>query len=486
MKIEGPIPTDGSAPFGTATASHEKAELMKEFGYVEEEFFISGNANVYGPESSRPLQAGEGTLALRPLSTVRHPDIPYKTRALVIRPRDVRVFSGIVHAIPFHNLLAQATVERNLLRHGDAWVGIEVCSGTRFGPQEIPSGGVANLWKVNQDRYGGLTVVGGEPSDWGQLTPGALGEAFGTLNFGKAGPEMEVFTQELYRSYAQGPDIFFDVVHGLRSEDETVLQGFQVRRVFTSGASGATLILRPLADYHHNEHMISGDQPAIDGYFIMVGNVPNTRPRGAIVAVLQSEAEAMRQVAEGTQLPEDTDDPGFRSYELPGAGHMISAAPDSLVENGSHGDVLPPGIQGLNERGSSEEYDPYDKFNAPIVWALWDAMYRWADDGLPMPHAERITRDPGSPDGVARDVHGNALGGIRTPWVDVPDGRYVARISEANPLRAGIKRFSESRMKELYGSRQAYLDKVGAKLDEMIQQRFLLPDDKALMIRCIT
>src|ERR1017187_2363809 len=124
MKIEGPVPTDNSALFGTAMAREEKAELMKEFGYIEEEFFISGSANVYGPESSRALQAGEGTLALRPLSTVRSPDVPYKTRVLVIRPRDVGVFSGIVHAIPFHNLLAQATVERNLLRHGDAWLGV--------------------------------------------------------------------------------------------------------------------------------------------------------------------------------------------------------------------------------------------------------------------------------------------------------------------------------------------------------------------------
>jgi hypothetical protein len=339
--------------------------------------------------------------------------------------------------------------------------------------------------KFNPDRYGSLTMAGGEPSHWGQLTPGALGKAFETLNFGKGGPEMEVFTQELYRSYAQGPDIFFAVVLGLRSADQTVLPGFPVRRVFTSGSSGATLILRPLADYHHNQHMISEDQPAVDGYFIFVGNVPATRPRGAILAVLQSEAETSRQVVDDTTLPADTEDPRFRSYELPGAGHSISAAPESLVEDGSHGDVLPPGIQGLNARGTSEEYEAYDKFNAPIVWALWDAMYRWADDGVPMPHGERITRDSGSPDGIARDVHGNALGGIRTPWVDVPDARYVARISEQNPLRAGMKRFSEAHMNDLYGSREAYVDKVRAKLDEMIQSRFLLPEDKALMLSCI-
>ncbi len=28
-----------------------------------------------------------------------------------------------------------------------------------------------------------------------------------------------------------------------------------------------------------------------------------------------------------------------------------------------------------------------------MVWALWDDMYHWVDEGLPMPRAPRITRD---------------------------------------------------------------------------------------------
>jgi hypothetical protein len=474
MHVEKVLATPNSNPFGTATVEGtEQCRLLSEYGYVEEEYFVSGTANVYGPVSSQPI-------ALEPLSVVVRPDIPYKTRALVIRPREASRFSGIVHAIPFHNLIAQASVEQNFLRHGDAWVGVEVCSGTRFGPEEIPSGGVANLHRFDPGRYGDLTVSGGEPGDWAQLTPGALGKAFETINFGKESPAMEVFTQELYRSYGQGPDIFFDVARGLRSREDSVLPGFEVRRIYTSGSSGASLVLRPLIEYHHDRNMLAHGGPPVNGYLIMVGNVPTNRPSEAVLAILQSEAEAKRQVSVSAELPQDSDDPRFRYYEIPGTGHSISAIPPTASDRGLT-EVLPPGIQGLNQRDMSQEYEPYDKFNAPIIWALWDAMYRWVDEGVAMPHVEPITRDPDAPDGIARDQHGNALGGLRTPWVDVPDATYVARISEGNPLRAGMKRFTDEQMKTLYGSREEYERRVRAKLEDMTRERWLLPEDAELM-----
>ena len=142
---------------------------------------------------------------------------------------------------------------------------------------------------------------------------------------------------------------------------------------------------------------------------------------------------------------------------------------------------LPPGVQGLTERDASDEYESYDKVNAPILWALWEAMYRWVDEGVPMPRAEPLVRDPNKPDGVARDTHGNALGGLRTPRVDVPDARYVARISRGNPLTPGMKRFSEVQMRSLYGSREQHERQVRAKLDDMVRNRWVPPQDAPLM-----
>ncbi len=480
-EIEGPIANDQSLPYGSAMANREQARLLDEYDYVEEEFFVSGTAALYGPTTNEPLEEYEQLNGVKPLSTLCERDVPYTTRALVIRPRETDRFSGIVHAIPFHNLGAGAQVEPHVLREGHAWVGVEVCSGTRFGPDEIPSGGIANLHKTDPDRYGTLDITGGRPEHWPNLQPGVLGKAFETINFSQQGWEMLVFRQELARSYAQGPDIYFSVVEGLRTGNGSPLGRLEVRRVYTSGASGGTEILRPLAQYHHDNWMQPDGGPILDGYFIMVGQLPEHRPAKAAVVVFQTEAEALTANENGWDLPEDTDVPKFRYYEVPGTGHMFSAAPQASQDAASIAHVIPEGIPGLSQRDVSEEYLPYDKFNAPIVWALWDALYRWVDDGEPMPRAPRITRDPNAPDGIARDEHGNALGGLRTPWVDVPDARYVARISPGNPLAPGMKPFTDEQMQALYGSRGEYEQRVRARLDQMVDDGFLLARDRELV-----
>ena len=190
---------------------------------------------------------------------------------------------------------AGAQVEPHVLREGHAWVGVEVCSGTRFGPDEVPSGGIANLHKTDPDRYGTLDITGGRPEHWPNLQPGVLGKAFETINFSQQGWEMLVFRQELARSYAQGPDIYFSVVEGLRTGNGSPLGRLEVRRVYTSGTSGGTEILRPLAQYHHDNWMQSDGGPILDGYFIIVGQLPEHRPAKAAVVVFQTEASAHRR-----------------------------------------------------------------------------------------------------------------------------------------------------------------------------------------------
>jgi hypothetical protein len=145
------------------------------------------------------------------------------------------------------------------------------------------------------------------------------------------------------------------------------------------------------------------------------------------------------------------------------------------------GAVVPAGVAGLSDRGGPTDLQPYDKINAPIVWGVWANLYAWLDKGTPMPSAPPIQRDPAAPDGIARDEYGNARGGLRTPWVDVPDARYVARISAKNPLSGGMRRFDEAQMRALYGSREAYVERCRTRVDAMVSQRWIQAVDAPLM-----
>ena len=357
------------------------------------------------------------------------------------------------------------------------------CARVRgFGKDEIPSGGIANLHKTDPDRYGSLDITGGRPEHWPNLQPGVLGTAFETINFSKQGWEMLVFRQELARSYAQGPDIYFSVVEGLRTGNGSVLPGLAVRRVYTTGASGGTEILRPLAQYHHDNWTQPDGGPILDGYFILVGQMPEHRPDQAALVVFQTEAEAMTAIDNGWDLPEDTDDPKFRYYEVPGTGHQFSARPQAAQDARSIADVLPEGIQGLSARDVSEEYLPYDKFNAPIVWALWDALYRWVDGGEPMPHAPRITRDPSTRPTTSRVTSTATRSAVSAPRGSTCPTRSTSpRISPGNPLAPGMKPFTEEQMDALYGSRGEYEREIRASLDQMVDDGFLLAQDRQLM-----
>ena len=87
-KITGPIPvTSDSYPFLGAGHTVDPIDFAKA-GYVEEEFLVSGSANVYD-------WAADGSL------TVKVEKAPYTTRILVRRPAKASRFSGNVVVEPF-------------------------------------------------------------------------------------------------------------------------------------------------------------------------------------------------------------------------------------------------------------------------------------------------------------------------------------------------------------------------------------------------
>src|SRR5262249_55351497 len=137
-KVTGPLPvTADSYPFLAAAKNQQPLDLSKS-GYVEEEFMVSGAANVYDWEAS-------GTL------TVKTPNAPYTTRILVRRPANAARFSGSVvvellfPARRWDWPMMWGYSHDYIMDHGDAWVGITL------------PGSIGGLQKFNPTRYASLS-----------------------------------------------------------------------------------------------------------------------------------------------------------------------------------------------------------------------------------------------------------------------------------------------------------------------------------------
>ena len=55
-----------------------------------------------------------------------------------------------------------------------------------------------------------------------------------------------------------------------------------------------------------------------------------------------------------------------------------------------------------------------------VVQAAFVAFTKWVDDGTPPPSPARFKFSSTTPPTLALDSHGNVIGGVRTPAVDVP------------------------------------------------------------------
>ena len=87
---------------------------------------------------------------------------------------------------------------------------------------------------------------------------------------------------------------------------------------------------------------------------------------------------------------------------------------------------------------------------------------------------------------LALDAHGNVIGGVRTPSVDVP----VSTLSGAAPsgtsalcsLFGQSTPFSPAVLAGLYHSKQHYLSAFEASLDGAIRKGYILPADRTELV----
>ncbi len=146
-KVTGPVAVSSTSyPFNAADHS-EKPQDLSAFNYVEEEYFISGNANVYDYDS-------EGNVI------IKTPDAPYTTRILIRRPVDKSSFSGNV-VVELNNPTALYDMDLQwmfcrdfFLENSDIWVGVTVK------PVALKA-----LQAFNPERYAPLSMNNPQPTD---------------------------------------------------------------------------------------------------------------------------------------------------------------------------------------------------------------------------------------------------------------------------------------------------------------------------------
>ena len=140
--VMGPIPiTATSVPLMASNKLQTLVDLPKA-GYVEEEFFVSGRANIYD-------WAADGGV------TVKTPNAPYTTRILLRRPSDPRRFSGnVIIEVPnsargYDFNFAWGVSHDYFMENGDVFVVLTMAQGNLEGLKAYDATRYASLSLAN-------------------------------------------------------------------------------------------------------------------------------------------------------------------------------------------------------------------------------------------------------------------------------------------------------------------------------------------------
>jgi hypothetical protein len=108
-----------------------------------------------------------------------------------------------------------------------------------------------------------------------------------------------------------------------------------------------------------------------------------------------------------------------------------------------------------------------------------DAWVRWR---IPPPRAAPIRVEDGAP---VLDEHGNVIGGVRSPYVDVPTATWFGSATGASfCFIAGWERpFDRAKLRALYPTHGTYVRKVVRSALRLAADRFVTVPDAIDLIR---
>ena len=443
--------------------------------YTETEYFMSGAATVY--TYNDPPVRGE----IIPLDE----DVPYKTRIIVRTPTDPADFTGTL-VIEWLNSTAgfdiasvwDASAE-HFTRSGWAYVGVTNATNIiTFLTSGCPLLGISIFDDQCGTRYTGL-----EMSENGQ--------AF----------EMVSQIANLLKSNAHMNPLYPD---------------YPVERIFHTGQSqqGGSMVTYASA-FHF---------PVNDGYFIQAAGsarrinygpacgqsgspaYPDCTPalegeqrlvRTDLLvpvyrALTETDVSFMLQSSNSFVATRQSDTDNFRYYEMAGTTH-VTVHKDIVVIPTDTGFVSEDLY--LDDTCAEPINSLVDGpvFGRYLYNAMWENMDKQARYGDTPPQAEIITSDE---NGIVRDAHENALGGIRLPQMDVPLHSYYSPHNGLDPdvpalfsslgdlfcvLAGSYSELDAETLRALYEDKGDFSSQLRQSADDLAAAGFLLAADAALL-----
>jgi hypothetical protein len=182
---------------------------------------------------------------------------------------------------------------------------------------------------------------------------------------------------------------------------------------------------------------------------------------------------------------------GWVSYEVAGGSHMAGEVPglrDRASFGASPADIAkarvprPPmdmsAMANIMPVGARMNDLPW----APIARGAYHNLQLWVRQGVVPPHGTPIAVDERLE--IRRDPAGNAIGGIRTPYIDAPTGVHTGYLQAGGGIGAVMgarKPFTAEELSRLYPEPSAYVSRFSASTDRLRASRWISPADAEAM-----
>jgi hypothetical protein len=447
--ISGPVP--GSPVLGQNTFATAPP------GYVVQEFFLSGSAEAYKASG----QGGHDVIVCGSAA--------YTTRIVVVRPKSAAQFNGTV-IVEWLNVSAGTDgapdwtyTHRELLRKGFAYVAVSAQKvGIDGSPLGIP--GLLSIRHADPQRYASLD----HPGD----------------------------------SYAY--DIFSQAGQAVRSGGrQDILGSLEARHLIATGESQSAAFLttyvnaidpiNPVFDGYLIHSRFGGTGP-LDGYYMVSRMARAATPVQPVkirddvrVPVMMVITETDLMVPDyGYLIARQADTNQIRTWEIAGTAHAdtYTLAAGSIDTETVSIDTLAEAYAPISSL-FGQQLSP--AMNAApqhhyVMQAALASLNHWVCQAKAPPKGSRleVTETPAT---LKLDINGNALGGIRSPWVDVPTS-VLSGLGQSAPgllaLFGSTKPFDAATMAKLYsGGCSEYLGKFRLSLLSAIDAGFILQEDEA-------